>query len=444
MANIKPFRGIRYNPDLIQNLSQVISQPYDRINKSLQERYYNLSDYNIARIIKGKEFDSDNQQENVYSRAHKYLEQWQQDSVLIREDKPAIYVFHQEFSVPGGETVVRKAFITALELADFDEGIVLPHERTLSGPKIDRLTLTRATETYFGNIFMLYPDPENRIDSILDAATIGAGRAPDADVKEIHETDVRQKMWVVTDPQILEAVVKEMAPKMNLIIADGHHRYETALNYRNEQREKYPNAPANTGFNFLMVALVSMSNPGLTILPTHRLIYGYDRLNGAQLLGKVAEYFNADQVRSRSDLEAKLDAARGQSGRIGLATADGYYFLSLKDGAIMDKLAPNRVQAWKELDVSILHELVLEHIMGLTKESIERKENIEYLRDPDPGYQQVADGEAQFLFLLNPTRMPQVTECTRAGEKMPQKSTDFYPKVITGLAMLKVSPDERL
>ncbi|MBN1313966.1 MAG: DUF1015 domain-containing protein [Anaerolineales bacterium] len=444
MATIKPFRGLRYNPDLIQDLSQVISQPYDRVRHGLQERYYALSDYNVVRITKGKEFDSDTQQDNVYTRARQFLDQWQRDSILIREDQPAIYVFHQEFTVPGGDTVVRKAFITALELADFDEGIVLPHERTLSGPKIDRLNLTRATETYFGNIFMLYPDPENQIDDMLDAATIGAGKTPDIDVKELHESDVRQKLWVVTDPKVVEAVVQEMAPKVNLIIADGHHRYETALNYRNEQREKYPDSPVTAGFNYRMVTMVSMSNPGLTILPTHRMIYGYNHLTGAQLLDKVAEYFDVKRAKSRADLENLLDSNRGKTGRIGLVAADGFYLLTLKDSSIMDKLAPDRVPAWKELDVSILHELVLEHIMGLTKDSIERKENIEYLREPDMGYDQVASGEAQFLFLLNPTRMEQVIERTQVGEKMPQKSTDFYPKVITGLTMLKVSPEERL
>jgi uncharacterized protein (DUF1015 family) len=337
--------------------------------------------------------------------------------------------------------VTRKALIAAFRLAKFDEGIVLPHERTLSGPKVDRLKLTRATRTYFGSIFMLYPDPANKITSILEPTL---DRDPEANVREMYEKDVRQKFWVVMDPEVIAAVTREMEPKRNLVIADGHHRYETALNYRDEQRAHYPDAPENAGFEYLMVALVSMSDPGLTILPTHRLISDYRRMDGQALLEKLGGYFDIEDLPDRGALEEKMAEEIGAIGRIGLVAPQGLFLLTLKDPAIMDKLAPDRMACWRELDVSILHELILEHLMGLTKESIERKENIEYLREPDLGYDQVASGEAQFMFLLNPTRMEQVIACTLAGEKMPQKSTDFYPKVVTGLTFLPVNPDERL
>jgi uncharacterized protein (DUF1015 family) len=441
MAIIKPFRGIRYSPTRITDLSTVVTQPYDRIRYGLQEAYYDLSEYSMARIIQGKKLPDDGEAENVYTRARDYLHRWLAEGVLVREEKPALYAYHQEFTLPDGEMVRRKALICAFELARFDEGIVLPHERTLSGPKVDRLNLTRATETYFGNIFMLYPDPENRVDALLAAAL---QRKPDVDVRELYEKDVRQMLWVVTDPEVIAAVVAEMAAKRNLIIADGHHRYETALNYRQEQREKHPAAPADAGFNYLMVALVSMSNPGLTILPTHRLIFDYHRLTAAELLEELQDYFTVEPVADRPALEARMAAALGEIGRMGLVTAEGMFFLALRDPAVMAQLAPDRTAAWQELDVSILHELVLELIMGLTKESIERKENLDYLREPDMGYDQVAGGEAQFLFVLNPTRMEQVIACTEADEKMPQKSTDFYPKVISGLTMLPVGPQERL
>jgi uncharacterized protein (DUF1015 family) len=260
----------------------------------------------------------------------------------------------------------------------------------------------------------------------------------------MYEKDVRQKFWVVTDPDIIAAVTEEMEPRRNLVIADGHHRYETALNYRDEQRAQYPDAPDNAGFEYLMVALVSMSDPGLTILPTHRLIYDYQRLDGQALLQKLSDHFDIEDVPDRAALEEKMAEEIGKIGRIGLVAPQGLFLLTLKDRSIMGKLAPDRIASWRDLDVSILHELILEHLMGLTKESIERKENIEYLREPDLGYDQIASGEAQFMFLLNPTRMEQVIACTQAGEKMPQKSTDFYPKVITGLTFLSVSPDERL
>ena len=313
MATIKPFRGIRYNPKRIEDLSAVVSQPYDRVRYGLQDEYYALSDYNITRIIKGKSFESDDQENNVYTRARDYLIRWQEERILMRDQEPALYVYHQQFSLPDGSPVTRKAFICALELATFDEGIVLPHERTLAGPKVDRLNLTRSTQSYFGNIFMLYPDSKNRVDALLASAI---DREPDVDVRDLHENDVRQMLWVVDDPRIVNAVVSEMGPKRNLIIADGHHRYETALNYRDEQRVNHPDAPANAGFNYRMVTLVSMSNPGLTILPTHRLIFGYQTLDASSLLAKVSTYFNVEQVADRPTLESRMASFQGKTGRI--------------------------------------------------------------------------------------------------------------------------------
>ncbi|MEA3352007.1 MAG: DUF1015 domain-containing protein [Chloroflexota bacterium] len=441
MANIKPFSGIRYNQENFDNIDNVISQPYDRVRHGLQDKYYALSDYNVTRIIKGKDFDADNDENNVYSRANEFLTKWLDEGILTREDKPALYVYHQQFPLPDGGIVTRKAFINAFELAEFNEGIVLPHERTHAGPKVDRLNLTRATATYFGNIFMLYPDPENEIDTILAQAI---DRDADIEAKELHEKDVLHKIWVVTDEVTLDAVIAAMKPKRNLIIADGHHRYETALNYRTEQRQKYPDAPVNAGFNYRMTAMVSMSNPGLTILPTHRLIFGYDKISAAEVVEKAKKYFAVEEAADRPALEAKMAESLGKVGRIGLATNDGFYLLNLEDKSIMEELAPDRVQVWQELDVSILHKLLLEHVMGISAEKIDNKENIEYLREPDMGYDQVGAEKTAFLFILNATRIEQVTACTQVGEKMPQKSTDFYPKVITGFAMLPVGAEERL
>ena len=435
MATIKPFKGIRYNPEKIKNFDTVISQPYDRVRYGLQDEYYNLSDYNIVRIIKGKEFESDNAENNVYTRAKDFLNTWLEEGILIQEEEPALYVYHQSFHLPNGSEVTRKAFITAFELAEFDEGIVLPHERTHAGPKVDRLNLTRATETYFGNIFMLYPDPQNKVDALLAKAI---DRDPDIQTKELHEKDVLHKVWVVTEQKIIDAVVDEMAPKRNLIIADGHHRYETALTYREEMREKNPDAPATAWFNYRMTAMVSMSNPGLTILPTHRLIFGYDKKTSEEVLKAAEKYFTVEKVADRAALEGKMSQSVGEVGRIGLVTSEGCHFLTLNNTSIMEELAPQRDTSWRKLDVSILHKLLLEHIMEISAEKIDAKEGIQYLREPDMGYNKVNEENTAFLFILNATPIEQVTACTDAGEKMPQKSTDFYPKIITGFAMLPV------
>ncbi len=441
MAKIAPFRGIRYNHHKVGDLSKVVSQPYDRVRYGLQDQYYDLHPYNIVRIIKGRAFDGDNVDNNVYTRAHDFFQTWLDAGYLLRDPAPALYVYHQTFTLPDGTELTRKAFIAALELVEFSEGTVLPHERTLSGPKVDRLNLLRATKTNFGQIFMLYPDAENRINAILDRAI--AGREPDMDVRELFEKDVRQRVWVISDPDAIAQVVNEMAPKQGLIIADGHHRYETALNFRAEMREKHPGAPAGAAFNYRMVTLVSMDDPGLTILPTHRQIHAYTAKTTGQILADAAEYFEVTPMADRAALEGALAMASPTDRRIGFY--DGrYYLLCLKDPETMAQIAPDRAEEWRMLDVSILHELLIERLMGISKEQIAAHENIEYHRDLDLALSQVDSGEALCVYILNPTRMAEVRACSDQGAKMPQKSTDFYPKVITGLVAMTVGADEQL
>jgi uncharacterized protein (DUF1015 family) len=438
MATIRPFQGVRYNPERIDDLSMVISQPYDRVRHGLQDKYYDLNPHNVVRIIRGKEKPGDDETDNVYSRARKYYESWLDDGVLMREDSPAFYVLRQDFALPDGTQRSRQGLVAALQLSSFDEGIVLPHERTHSGPKVDRLNLMRATQANFGHIFMLYPG--DRINKLLDAA-IESGQG--LKVRELFEKDVTQQFWAVTDPELAAAVVEEMAPKQNLIIADGHHRYETALNYRDEMREKHPDAPQSAGFNYRMVTLVSMTDPGLVILPTHRLIHSYGKMSSQEVLEGAKASFQVTSVDSRAGLEEALGQATPEHPCFGLY--DGSYtVLQLKSPDAMAQILPGRDPAWRMLDVSVLHELLIERVMDISKEAVERKENIEYLRDPQMGYDAVDAGEAEFLFVLNPTRMEQVRACTAAGEKMPQKSTDFYPKVISGLVMMPIGPEERL
>jgi uncharacterized protein (DUF1015 family) len=446
MATIRPFKGVRYNPEKIADLSTVISQPYDRVRHGLQVKYYDQSNYTIVRIIKGKEQAGDTETNNVYTRARDYYHSWLQEGILIREESPAFYVLHQTATLPDGSTKTRKGLIAALELSKFDEGIVLPHERTHSGPKVDRLNLMRATEVNFGHIFMLYPG--SRINELLDAAveelvlSLPKGQ-PGFELRELFEHGVVQQFWPVTDPEVIQAVVEEMAPRRNLIIADGHHRYETAINYRDEMREKHPDAPANAGFNYRMVTLVSMQDPGLVILPTHRLIHSYDQMSGQEALERAKEYFEVTPVADRAALEEALAKAEPTHPRLGFY--DGAYAaLALRDPAVLERLLPDRSADWRLLDVSVLHELFVERVLGIDKAAVERKENIEYLRDPQMGYDAVDQEKANFLLVMNPTRMEQVQDCTAAGEKMPQKSTDFFPKVIGGLVMMPIGVEERL
>lgn len=441
MATIQPFRGLRYNPQKVGDLSAVITQPYDRIHQPQQERYYELSPYNFVRIIQGRKAAWDSDSDNVYTRARCYARTWLAEGILIREEEPALYVLEQTYTTPTGETRTRRGFSAALQLTRFDEGVILPHERTLSGPKIDRLNLFRATETAWGHIFILYPDDENRINGILQAHL--ESHPPLIAREQVIEGDVEQRFWVVSDRRVIAAVMEEMAPKRNLIIADGHHRYETALNFRDEMCQKYPDAPADAAFRFTMVMLVSMSDPGLVILPTHRLIHSYKGMDRQGVLEKAREYFDVKPAADRIAMELALSEAPPGRSRFGFY--DGTCaVLELRDPGLMDRLLPDRAPDWRTLDVTILHELFIERVVGISKEAVERKENIDYLRDPAPGYAAVDRGEAQFLILMNPTRIEQVRACTAASERMPQKSTDFYPKVISGLVAMPVGPEERL
>ena len=440
MAKIAPFQGIRYNGDKVDDLSKVVSQPYDRVRYGLQDKYYDLDAHNIVRITKGRDMEGDSPEgENVYTRARDYYRNWREEGYLVPDAKPAFYVYHQTFTLPDGTQRTRKAFIAALELVEFDEGIVLPHERTLAGPKVDRLNLLRATESNFGQIFMLYPDPENRINDLLDAAI--AHRPPAADVRELFEEDVRQQLWVVSDPSVIADVIAEMASKQGLIIADGHHRYETALNYRAEMRAKYPDADTNAAFNFRMVTLVSMDDPGLTILPTHRQMHNYTAKTTSEILADAGAYFEVSPVSDRAALAHALAGETAEDRRIGFYDGD-YYLLRLKGPEVMAQAVPDRAPEWRMLDVSILHELLIERVMDIGRDQIAAKENIDYHRDLDLAIANVDEGKAVCVYIMNPTRMAEVKACSDMGAKMPQKSTDFYPKVITGLVAMSVGAGE--
>ena len=445
MATIKPFRGVRFNPHRISDLSLVVSQPYDRVRYGLQEEYYDLSPYNIVRVIRGKELPADvpDQLEgpNVYARARAYYDLWHAEEVLVQEEKAALYVYHQTFTIDG-ETRTRKGFVAAFELSAFDRGIVLPHERTHAGPKVDRLRLLRALQVNMGQIFVLYPDPENSVSATLDAVI--AGREPDIDVVEMFESGVQQQLWVVSDQAPIRAVQQEMAPKENLIIADGHHRYETALSYRDEMRTRHRDAPANAAFNYRMVGLVSMDDPGLVILPTHREVFDYPQVTGDEVLARIESTFEVIPV---ADLNECLAQMRTNEPRhaFGFYGDGNYNVLVLKRPDLIEQqITEDRSLSWKSLDVSIAHKILLESIVGLSEQAIENQANLRYHRDPLLAVQNVDSGNGNFVFLLNPTRVIQVKACAEQGEKMPQKSTDFYPKMITGLTMMPVGAQERI
>jgi len=428
VAQIIPFRGIRYNPDKISNMSTIVTQPYDRIGEAEQAVYYDRNPYNIGRIVKGRSIAQDNG-ENVYTRAGNLLTDWLNEGVLKRDLEPALYVYHQEYSFDG-EHLTRKGVIA---LGKLEPERVHAHERTLKGPKEDRLRLMRATEGNFGHIFMLYSDPSCRADEALVAAISGTPPT----IAATDDFGNRHLVWPVTDPEIIARVQTALSEK-DLYIADGHHRYETAVNFMRECEKRGWTKAAPESFDVRMMTLFNIDLPGMTIRPIHRLIHALSDFDPKAFLEKAGNDFQVKRYATLSDMEKAVRAGR-EHHTFGCYAGGTFASLTLRDEGLMDQLITGSWSSdWKHLDVSILHTAILERLLGIDAKALEEQQNVTYSRDPEDALSKVDRGEEQIFFLLNPTRPDEVRRVADRGEKMPQKSTDFYPKLLTGLVLSKM------
>jgi uncharacterized protein (DUF1015 family) len=428
MAKIFPFRALRYNPAKV-TVADVVTQPYDKISPAMQERYYSASPYNLVRIILGKPEASDNEQQNVYSRAANFLRTWTEEGALRRDTEPSIYLYTQTFTVPGdssGARFERRGFIAAGQVEPYDKKVVFRHEQTLSKPKSDRLNLLRATQSHFGQIFMLYSDPQGEVDALL-----AQNRPPDVEVTD--EYAVVHRMWRVADATVIANVQKAMDDK-KLIIADGHHRYETSVNFRNETREEHgtvKGAPCER----VMMTFVNMDSPGLVVLPTHRVVFGLDGFDVAATMSKLEKYFAVEKL-APGDVKAATDKLRdaGKERTALLAvTSDAAYLLRAKENQQSAALDGQSAQQ-RALDVVQLHKLVLEEALGMSEHDIREQKHLKYVREASEAVEEVRHG-ANVAFLMNPVRMDQVRDLAFSGEVLPQKSTDFFPKLLSGLTI---------
>jgi uncharacterized protein (DUF1015 family) len=449
MARVYPFRALRYNPLLVK-LEDVVTQPYDKITPAMQQAYYQRSPYNLVRIILGlpELFDTSQNGEadsDIYTRAGRDFRDWRKDGVLSQESEPSIFAYSQRFGVPGKPDVVqeRHGLIALGELSDYDEKVIFRHEQTLSKPKSDRLNLLRATRAHFGQIFMLYSDPGLSIERLLFSSTSGqSAAAPDIEVTD--EFEVTHRVWRVNDPAVINLVTTALEDK-KLIIADGHHRYETALNYARERSPKEPAAQAERNSYSLpqphypeaavMMTFVNMDSEGLMILPTHRVVHGLKSFSSAAWLERAQAYFDIQPLAESdpSELLMKLDAIEDKTAFI-CVTAAGSSLLTAKSDAAsktLDKFSPRQ----RQLDVVHLHAVVLEELLGLTPEAIREQTNLRYVRDTGEAIAQVQEHEADVAFLIRPVTLDQLREVAFAGEVMPQKSTDFFPKLLSGLTI---------
>jgi len=444
-VEIFSFRGVTYNQEKVSDLNQVVTQPYDKIDKSMQQSYYDRNDYNIVRVILGREETGDTEQQNKYTRAADYFNSWLQAEILCQADTPGIYAYHQTYTLADGVIRVRKGFVALGKLRDYSEGGVKPHENTLAGPKADRLNLMRTTRANFGQIFMLYSDPEYEIDKILAPYL-----ANTADMTAKAEYGVKHQMWSITDEAAVRKIQLVMANK-DVFIADGHHRYETALNFRNEIRAKGLRSEGNESVDNRMMTFVNIYDKALTILPTHRAVFGVDQSKIDNMKREAGNYFTIDEFKFSNDNEetrARKDflQAMTEKGKhahcfgLYIHDEDSYNLLTLKDTAILNRLDEGEhSQAYRELDVSILHSALLRHFLGIDARALAEERNVRYEKDASEAIQKVKAGDFQMVFLLNPTRVEQVEKVALRGERMAQKSTDFFPKLITGMVMNKLS-----
>lgn len=431
MAQIIPFRGVRYDRQKVGDITSVVAPPYDRIYEREQAVLYERSPYNIVRITKGKPSPNDNG-ENVYTRAADSFMAWLKDGILVRDEAPTLYAYHQKYMFEG-EQLTRKGVIA---LAKLEPEKVHAHERTLKGPKEDRLRLMRATEANFGHIFMLYADPTRAADEALQSAIDETASTLEA----MDDFGNRHTVWEVTDSGVINAVQLALSDK-DLYIADGHHRYETAVNYMRECQEKGWKPAAAESFDGRMMTLFNIDEPGMSIRPIHRIVHAVPNFDPQVFLAKAQEDFEVSVHGSLAEMKQAMKAGRGRH-TFGCYTNGVFATLAMRDVGVMDALISDRSSDWRHLDVSILHTAILDRVLGIDAKALEEQRNVTYTVDITHGVKMVDEGEEQLFFLLNPTTADEVRRVADRGEKMPQKSTDFYPKLLTGLVLSKMEIDK--
>jgi len=442
MAEVFPFRAYRYNSALVDP-EKVLTQPYDKITPAMAERYAAASPYNLIPIEKGASRPSDTATDNVYTRAARTLEDWIRAKVIVEDAVPSMYAYFQEYTVPGmTERRVRKGFIAVGHIEDYSAGVIFRHEQTLSGPKADRLELLRRTQTHTGQLFMLYSDPAARIDALLESSARSR-----AEVEVRDEYDVVHKLWPLADSQAIETIRREMADK-KLVIADGHHRYETALAYRDECRARAGRVDPSAPYERVMMTLFNTAGKGLTILPTHRVVANLPNFSFDEFRAALTSIFNVQSYafggsvdRPRAYEQFRRELARGQAQRaIGTYAGDcAFHILVPKKEVDLDRLLPGVSPAQRRLDVVLLHQLILERGLHITPDAVKTEKNITYEREMDAAIAAVDKGGAQVCFLLNPVSVETMADMAIGGEVLPQKSTDFFPKLMSGITMYRLS-----
>ena len=448
MARIYPFRALRYDPARVK-MEDVVTQPYDKITPAMQDRYYEASPYNLVRVILGRQFSTDTDDENVYTRAAETLREWRREGILAEEAEPALYGYSQTYTVPHTDEVrVRRGFIALGHLYEYADKVVYRHEQTFPKHKSDRMSLFKATRAYCEQIYMLYSDPAFTAEKLIFGSK-GPNGFDDNNPPDLAITDeygVVHKVWKLTDPNLINLIVTAMADK-KLIIADGHHRYETSVAYAKERSAqlKLPlNQPVDPDHKVpsnhlpapafpeaaMMMTFVNMDAPGITILPTHRVVHGLENFSSPDFITRASFYFNIKELDS-PDVSILAEI----KGTVFIAvTIDGSYLLEGKPDVMAEALKDLPARQ-RQLEVVQLHRIVLDKLLGLDQETITRLGSVRYIREADEAVSMVTEGDSNIAFLIKPITLDQLKDVSFAGDVMPQKSTDFYPKLLSGLAI---------
>ena len=432
MATVVPFRGWRYELSRVGSLFQVAAPPYDVIGRAFQDELYSLSPYNVVRVDLGKTTPEDGDGQNRYTRAAAALAQWKADHVLVRDEEPTVTIVEESYVGPDGQARTRRGFLALVRLQEFGEGVIFPHEATLSGPKRDRFQLMEQTCMSLSPVFMLYSLPDDAVMAAWDEA--GEGRPPLAAMTDPAGTTTR--LWVASDLQLLESIRVRLADAP-LLIADGHHRYETALRYRDARHEQ---GDGPGPWDYALVYLCNMDDPGLAIFATHRLVKELPAGIVAALPGSLDRFFRVEELSSAPGdapdaILAFLAARAEESGAFGLyLPGRGAFGLSLRDPEAPDTSANDEhSEAYHRLDVAILHNLILRETLGISPEEVAAGNHITFVKNLERAFERLNKAESQAGFFMNPIKLDQVRQVAMGGERLPQKSTYFYPKLPTGL-----------
>ena len=429
MAKILPFRGILYNKKKIGNLEAVMAPPYDVISPQMRDELYKAHSHNVVRIILGKESPNDNKKNNKYTRAAKFLKKWIKEDILKKDKTPSIYIYEQEYLYKG-KLKKRIGFISLMKIEDPASSLVLPHEHTFFKPKEDRLNLIRSTKTNTCPIFCIFQDDRNRVTN-----AIKKNASKKSPIIDIHLEGVGHKLWRMTDSKVITKIRKELGKKQ-VFIADGHHRYEVSLIFRDEMRRRLGRRDAPKYSN-VMTYFSNLTDESLVIFSTYRVIRNLGNMNWDHLRKKLAIYFDIEDVKDKDEMFKRLDQAHKGYVFGTYFKNRRFYILRLKDESQLDDIIKvDKSRQWRRLNVTVLHFLIFDHILHIDRFSY-NDENIIYTRDEDYAVDLVNKGECDIAFFQLPTKVMEVRDIARHGDRMPHKSTYFYPKLLTGLVMNK-------